>query len=86
MGKRPLFKLVITSHFSHWGRFLLRQSDLTDLARCVCRSFITYERSTLRSLISDVTTRTARIFVGGFSWTASDSSYAGVFKFLAPKR
>ena len=56
----------------YWGRFLLRQSDLTDLARCVCRSFITSERSTVPSLISDGTARTARIFVRGFSWTAWD--------------
>jgi len=26
--------------FMNGGVFLLRQSDLTDLARCVCRSFI----------------------------------------------
>ena len=63
--------LNITHTHTHIGGvFLLRQSDLTDPARCVCRSFITSERSTLRSLISDGTARTARIFVGGFSWTA----------------
>jgi len=49
-------------------RFLLRQTDLS--RQPLCRFFTTSERSTLWSLIPDETTRTARIFVGGYSWIA----------------
>jgi len=50
--------------------FLLRQTVLERSALVLCRSFITSERSTLRSLIPEGATRTAWIFIGGYSWTA----------------
>jgi len=59
------------------GVFLLRQSDLTDLARRVCRSFI---RPSVSFLVG------ALGFSSEFSAGQRESCYAGVFKFLAPKR
>ena len=63
----PIYVIFGTSQ--HWLRFFVRQTSLARSAPVLCRSDTTSERSTLRSFIPDGTIRTARIFVGGYSWT-----------------
>ena len=54
----------------HWGRFFIA-SDRSDWSSPACLSFFySSERFVPRFLMTDWSRRSARIFVGVFSWTA----------------